>query len=107
MTEEGARNTTSVAVISDEEDTEPRRLNLAKVDVYGKQVRTLFDSGAIPYIMSVAILDRLDLSPRKKSRSITMRGNKETLVVGVVVAAPVTVGPIPTELARLVVRSSP
>lgn len=106
MTEEGDQKMTPVAFIDDEENNKPKRLKLAEVDVYGKQVMTLFDSGAIPEVMSAALCDHLNLSPRKTSLCITMVDNKEALL-GEVVGLVVPVGPMKTEIACLVVRSSP
>lgn len=107
LKEKGIRIKTAVAVIADEVDNEPRLLKLAEVEAYRKQVRTLFDSAAIPKVLSAALCDRLHLSPRKMCRCITMVDKEEALVMGDMVGGPVTVRPITTELACLVVRSSP
>lgn len=97
----------SGALVYDSEKRDLRRLTLAEVTVYGPRKMTLFDSGAIPNAFSTSLCKSLHLEPHNTKQGITIVNTKQALVPGEVSQAPVTVGPVTTELSCHIVNFSP
>lgn len=91
----------------DEELGESKRLELAEIKVYGTSVMTLFDSGAIPNVMSATLHNRPYRSVHHTKRRRTNVDNNEALVVGEVLSVPIIIGSIKAEVSCLVVRAGP
>lgn len=86
--------------------TDPRKLNLARVKVYGAPILALSDLWAIPDVMSPALCQKLHLAPSSTNRRITMVYNKKPTVIGKLVHFPFTVGAMTVELSYLVAQST-
>lgn len=86
--------------------TEPKMLKLAEVQVYGTPIMTLFDSGAIPDVMS-SLCQVLYPTPSSTNLRITIVDNKKAAVIGAVNRVSITLGRVTFELFCSVVQTTP
>lgn len=88
-------------------DENPNKLKFAEVEVFGKKVRTLFESGAVTDVMNASLCPSLHIVRREQSGHITIADGKEATVVGEVRRLRVTIGDILTKKWFLVMRTAP
>lgn len=100
------QNNQKIDAVSGCED-EPKKLELAEVQVFRSSVMILFDSGAVREVMSLRLCDRLHVVSNEARRRITTVDSREAVVVGEVSRVPVTNGESTAEISCLVVRLSP
>ena len=70
----------------------PRRLKIIRIAVSGTDAESLFDSGAIPNLLSSSLCQRLSLEVIKTDRRITVANGNKTGVTGIVTDVPISLG---------------
>lgn len=90
-----------------EDEDEPKKLKMVKMQGFGSSMMTLYDSGPVPDVMSVRLCDLLHVVPIEKKRRITMTDSREAVVAGEISRVPVMSGHSTAEISCPVVRPSP
>lgn len=60
-----------------DDKTEPKKLKVAEVVVFGTRIQTLFDSEAILDVMNAALCPLIYIVPKRTGRRIKMGNGKE------------------------------
>ncbi len=100
-------NSKSVSRINNTVSDSPRRLKLVSLRIHGFKVQALFDSGAIPDLISQEIAESLDMRILPTNKSITVANGTSSTCVGKVENVPVMFSKKRVELSFLVVDGLP
>lgn len=82
-------------------------LELAKLKIYGSDVYSLMDSGAIPDVISRSLCERLKLEPEVSSRRITTATGEKSATLGLLKGVPVGFDHVVEKIDFLVVDNCP
>ena len=85
----------------------PRRLKLAPVKLDGTQVETLFDTAAVPNIISISLVKELNLEYKKTNRAILTASGTRSKCVRVISRVLVKMDTITKKLQFLFVENPP
>lgn len=75
-----------------------QQLKVFEVSVFGSTAQVLFDSGAVPNVMTTSMCSQLHLLPHSINRRRKMIAGSEDTVLGKVGKVPITVGGMPHAL---------
>ena len=87
--------------------TAPHRHQVLRVKVYSEETFALLDSGAIPNVMSLPMVERLNLELRPTERSVKVANGSTEACTGVAERVPIRFGEITVYLDFLVLPGAP
>ena len=88
-------------------DTRPKRLKLVTVRVYSTTAQALFDSGAVPNLISPLLVSNLCLTPQPSKKRIPVADGGNAPFIGALLQVPTSFGELSVNLDYLVVEGTP
>lgn len=86
---------------------EPERLKLIPVTISGVETQALLDSGAIPNLISVALVQELGITVYGTSKTITVADGTSSECIGIVRNVRISIGEITKPMEFMVVQEPP
>lgn len=88
-------------------DKEESCLAVASIKLYGTETHALMDTGAVPNVVSSAIVEHLGIKPEVTKRVVTMASGEKAVVLGKVKDVPVTLGDLIAKMDFIVLENLP